>query len=103
MRPRGLGEGGSRSDRPGEGGALHVHIDRMVIDGIDVGGRQLDVERGLVHEMTSLLKEPHAWAGQASTHRLTAPAIELTAPVLPESLGRAIARSIHACLGVEDA
>jgi hypothetical protein len=94
------------SGQPREDGysAVYLHIDRVVIEGMDGGGGQHvhEVQQALVEEMTLLLTGAPAWTRRGSIRNVLGPAIELPVSSPPEPLGRAIARSVHACLSVKE-
>jgi hypothetical protein len=80
-----------------------LHIDRLVLDGIDLAsGQEAAVEAAIEHELTRLLTEAHI-AGRLSQPTAqplaTAPALALGAPLAPAALGCDIASAIVRGIG----
>jgi len=82
-------------------GGVSLHIERLIVDGIPLTPADARRLQGAVQrELTRLLDEqdlPLRRTGRAE-HSLSAPAIALTGPLRPITLGERIARSIHAAL-----
>lgn len=81
-------------------GPLHLHIERIVLDGVPLSRAEAGQLRGALEaELARLLAAgPRVAWTDAALHSVPAPAITLGAPVRPLELGRAIAHSVHASL-----
>jgi hypothetical protein len=80
---------------------LTLHIGQLVIDGVAMSPAQAAQLRGALNaELTTLLQR-HArlGAGGGAVPALVAPTVQLSTPVRPLEMGRAIARSVYAALG----
>jgi hypothetical protein len=78
---------------------LGVHIERVVVHGVALSGRQREqLQRALERELARLwLADPHARPKPAA-RKLEAPAIALAPRPSPAQLGRDTARSLFALL-----
>jgi hypothetical protein len=80
-----------------------LHIERVVIDGVALTGAQArQLRAALEGELARLLRQDgSARLGHAggAVPGLTAPAIQISAPLRPLDLGREIARSVYASFG----
>lgn len=76
-----------------------MHIDRLVLDGLDLGRRDGEhVRAAMARELTRLLAAggmPHALARGGAQRSVPAPAIRLGLQPAPARVGREIARSVH--------
>ncbi len=84
-------------------GALHVHIDRVVLEGFDGADARYAqaLGRDLERELAVLLAEFAAHAvtpAGAERSRLQAPVVQVPYRPSPAQLGRALARSLRDCL-----
>jgi hypothetical protein len=83
---------------------INLHIDRLVLDGLDFPPDQQHLlQTSVVHELTRLLSEggltPH-FAGGIALARLSAGVIQVT-DNCPAQLGRQIAQSVYGGIGYE--
>lgn len=83
---------------------IKLHIDRLVLDGLDFSPDQQQVlQTSVVNELTRLLREggvaPHL-AGSIALARLSAGDIRVT-DNRPAQLGRQIAQSVYGGVGHE--
>lgn len=81
--------------------SIHVHIERLILDGLPVrGGEGTAVRAALEAELARLLGEGGlADQSAGAVPFLPAGAIELTGEAGPSHLGRQIAGAIHAGFG----
>ena len=81
---------------------IGVHIDRVVLDGIDLApGQARALGEALEAELARLLtaSRPGAWRESRHTRRIDGPALRLGGHPTVSSLGRQIAREIARCAG----
>jgi hypothetical protein len=90
--------------RHGDRMTIHVHIDRLVLEGVPVSTAQGPVVQAAVEaELARLLTLADgggprvAWTS-STVPRVQAPGVELAARERPDSIGRRVARSVHAGL-----
>lgn len=79
---------------------INLHIDRVVLDGIDIKpGEQHWVKAGLEAELSRLLTEPGALAPEFAQNlavpRITSDSIQLSGDNNPVQLGEQIAQSVY--------
>jgi hypothetical protein len=81
---------------------IHVHIERLVLDGFAPGapGSGARVADGVATELRRLIAErlPGSWKGRVDA--LRGPPVAIS-PAAPERLGEKIAASIHRAVAVE--
>lgn len=78
-----------------------LHIERVVIDGVPLTGVQAGQLRAALQvELSKLLQQDGSGLTLhgGALPGLTAPAIQVSAPLRPSDLGRDIARSVYASL-----
>lgn len=76
---------------------IELHIERLVLEGIDLTPGRADTLRRTLHtELVRLLQEQGLPTGiKMAVPRLQAPAINVPHAVAPAELGRRVARSVH--------
>lgn len=82
--------------------AVTLHIERIVLDGLPLGAAQAaQLQAALQGELARLLQRDAACAPFAggAMPRLAAPALQVSMPVRPLELARAIAHSVYQSLG----
>ncbi len=78
---------------------IYLHIDRLILDGIDLpAGQGAAVQAALAGELSRLLTEgglAGSLAGGGAFDSVPAAGIHLGEPASPAALGRQIARSVY--------
>ena len=78
---------------------IHVHIDRLVLDGLPIHGHSAPIIREAVEaELGRLLMESRpesAAAGGAAIANVRTPAIHIPPTAAPGPIGRSVAQAIH--------
>jgi hypothetical protein len=82
---------------------ISMHIDRLVLDGIDLPAEQHSAfQAALVAELTRLLAEgglDHSLAAGGAFYRAPAAEIRLAGPAGPAVMGRQVAQSVYGGIG----
>lgn len=80
-----------------------LHIDRLVLDGLPVGGADSPrLRRALTRELSRLLADggvAHGLAGGVAVPRMAAPRLTMAGREKPDALGRKIAHAVYAGIG----
>jgi hypothetical protein len=80
-----------------------LHIDRLVLDGLPVGGSDSPrLRRALTRELTRLLGDggvAQGLSGGVAVPRVAAPRLSCAAREKPDALGRKIAHAVYAGIG----
>jgi hypothetical protein len=88
--------------RPSPAPNVALHVERIVVSGVDLSPRQAALVRGAMErELVRLLTRDglgQRAARGAVLPSVVAPAIQLALPVRPAEAGRQIARSVHESL-----
>ena len=85
--------------------SIHLHIERLVLDGVDIApGQRHVLQASVTTELTRLLTDGGLAPGLAqgiALPRLSAGGIQLTGDSNPAQLGRQIAQSVYGGIGHE--
>ena len=79
---------------------IHVHVDRLVLDGLDLGARDAEALRdALGAELRRLLDErPPAGLTAGAVRSLRAPSVALDAGASAGAIGSQVAGAVHGSL-----
>lgn len=95
------GDGRAARPAPQKHSGVSLHIERLVIEGVPLGSRQLvQLREAAQRELTRLIERDGVGSALkgGALPKLAGPTIQTGDPVRPAELGRQIARSVHESL-----
>jgi hypothetical protein len=82
---------------------INIHIERLILDGINIGaGQGAKMKAAVEAELSRLLAEGGLESGLQSGGALSgmrAPSVQIDKEIHPNRLGRQIARTVYDCIG----